>query len=200
MIGLRFSALFVALLVAAACFGTNLSDKANGARTKPTWRDLPGVDGKKHSLDNLSQDVVVVAITCNHCPVAMEYFGRLKEFTQQLCGPGGKVALVAVSLSNLETDKLPRMQQLAEREGFNFPYLHDESQEVGKQLGATATPQFFVLNKERSIVYRGAWDDDLNVAKVKKRHVEDAVKAVLDGKMPLVPETRAIGCAIVYDK
>jgi peroxiredoxin len=162
------------------------------------WHDLPGVDGKSHSLAELGQDVVVVAITCNHCPIAMEYFGRLKEFAERYCQPAGRVALVAISLSNLETDKIERMKELAQRESLNFPYLHDATQNVGKQLNATVTPQFFVLDRQRQVVYRGAWDDAVNQTKVKQRYVEAAVQSLLNGQPSAVAETRAIGCRIVY--
>jgi peroxiredoxin len=167
--------------------------------TKVSWKDLPGVDGKKHSLADLQdKDVVVLAVTCNHCPVALEYYARMKDFVRTVASGGSKVALVAVAFGDLEADKLPRMKQIASRQGFNFPYLYDESQTLGRCLGATRTPQFFVLDAQRRLVYRGAWDDHNNQAKVTKRYVEDVVKALLDGKKPVWGETEARGCAITY--
>lgn len=166
---------------------------------KANWHDLPGVDGRLHSLADLAdRDVVVVAITCNHCPIALEYLGRMKAFADRHCGPDGRVSLVAISLSHLETDKLPRMKELSQRNGFNFPYLYDESQKIGKNLGATITPQFFVLNRERFVVYKGGWDDDVNESKVKVRFVESAVEALLAGKVPPRKESTARGCLIDY--
>lgn len=168
-------------------------------RARPTWSDLPGTDGKNHSLAELAdREVVVVAISCNHCPIAIEYFDRMKEFATKHCGVKGKVGLVAISLSNLETDKLPRMQEIAEQKAFNFQYLHDKTQRIGKDLGATVTPQFFVLNRDRVLVYRGAWDDDVNASEVKSKYVEDVVSSLLAGKPPAVQETKARGCLIDY--
>jgi peroxiredoxin len=167
--------------------------------TRVSWQDLPGVDGRKHSLSDLQdKDVVVIAITCNHCPVALEYYARMKAFVHTAASQGRKVALVAAAVSHLEADKLPRMKQVAARQGFNFPYLYDESQALGRCLGATRTPQFFVLDRERRLVYRGAWDDNNNQAKVRQRYVEDAVTALLAGKQPVRGETEARGCAITY--
>lgn len=186
-----------------------LSNRASSAeppkievgRAQIAWQDLPGVDGQSHALADLAdRDVVVVSITCNHCPIAIEYYGRMKEFVRRHCGSEGKAALVAISLSDLETDRLPRMKEMARRQGFNFPYLHDATQQVGKDLGATITPQFFVLDRNRTLVYRGAWDDNLNGTKVKARYVESAVMAVLDGKPVPVAETKAKGCLIDYGR
>lgn len=175
-------------------------DKPRIGVAKPKWEKLPGVDGKLHSLADLAdRPVVVVAVTCNHCPIAIEYGDRLKKFVAARCGADGKVALVAVSVSHFETDKLPRMKEAARRRGFNFPYLYDESQELGKQLGASVTPEFFVLDKDRTLVYRGAWDDDVNESSVKMRYVEAAVDAVLAGKKPPVAETKSRGCPVDYE-
>lgn len=168
------------------------------ASRQPSWRDLPGVDGKRHSLADLEPaKAVVIVITCNHCPIAIQYYDRMKAFVRQQQERGeGRVALVAISVSDLETDKLPRMKEMAQRQQFNFPYLQDVSKGIARQLQATVTPQCFVLDQQRAVVYRGAWDDNVNPARVTNRYVEDAVTAVLAGKKPLVAETKARGCLI----
>jgi peroxiredoxin len=195
----RLFALITILFVGAAQ-SAELASAVVG-RTKPTWENLPAADGHEHSLSDLKdKEVVVVAVTCNHCPLALEYFDRLKQFVQKHSGQTGKTALVAISLSNQETDKLPRMKELADRNQFNFPYLHDASQEIGRQLGATKTPQFFVLDRNRTLVYRGAWDDSVNPLKVKHHFVEEVVAALLAGKSPPFTETKSIGCIITYER
>ncbi|MFN0018086.1 MAG: thioredoxin family protein [Pirellulaceae bacterium] len=199
------------ILTAAAAFILGLAIALGASAAEPTkvevgkttifWSELPGVDGRKHSMAEFDKcEVVVIATTCNHCPIAIEYYERMKEFSLRYCGKEGKVALVAVSLSNLETDRLPRMKQMAKRQGFNFPYLYDESQELGKSLGATNTPQFFVLDRNRLLVYRGAWDDNLNATHVQRTYVVDAIEALLAGKSPSVAETKAKGCPIDYNE
>jgi len=195
--------LAIGLVLLFVISGVHAAESANVlvGKAKPTWENLPGVDGKNYSLMDLAdKNIVVVAITCNHCPIALEYFGRLKEFSQEFCGPRSDVALVAISLSSLETDKLERMKELSQRESLNFPYLRDESQAIGKQLGATVTPQFFILDKSRRLVYRGPWDDQVNQTKVKTRYVEDAVKALRSGKAPPQAEVRSLGCSITYGR
>jgi peroxiredoxin len=190
--------LALTLTVIGAGLGQD-STKPRVGEAKPTWKALSGTDGSPHSLSDLSdKQVVVVAITCNHCPIAIEYFDRLKEFSNKYCGRDGRVALVAISVSNMETDKLPRMTEIAKEKDFNFQYLHDETQRVAKELGATVTPQFFVLNQDRVLVYRGAWDDSVNESKRKSAYVEDAVQALLSGRKPSIAETRTLGCSIKF--
>lgn len=166
---------------------------------EPNWTGLMGVDDAAHSLSDLSRyDVVVVAVTCNHCPIAIEYYDRMKQFAAKHSAPSGRAVLVAISVSDLPTDQLPRMKEMSQREQFNFMYLHDPSQLSAKQLGATVTPQFFVLDKKRSLRYRGAWDNNINPQQATERYVEDAVTDLLSGRDVAVPETRAKGCSIDY--
>jgi len=184
-----------ASLVSAGEYNQVLSigDKA------PAWTDLPGVDGKKHSLADLKdKDVVVVVFTCNSCPVAEDYENRIIEFATKHAGPEDKVALVAINVNTIEADRLPKMKERAEKKKFPFPYLYDETQAIGRQYGATFTPEFFVLNKAREVVYMGGMDDSSNAEKVTKHYLTPAVEAALAGSRPEVTETVAIGCRVRY--
>jgi len=165
----------------------------------PAWSKLPGVDGKEHSLADLKdKQVVVVVFTCNTCPYALDYEQRLIQFAKDYCGPDGKVGLVAINVNRVVGDRFKDMQDRAQKYGYNFPYLYDESQQIAKDYGATSTPEFFVLDRDRKIVYMGAMDDNTAVDKVKTKYVEDAVKAALAGEKPAVTETVAIGCLVRY--
>jgi peroxiredoxin len=165
----------------------------------PVFTALPGVDDKAKSLsDYKDKDVLVLCVTCNHCPVAIAYEDRLIEFAKKHGGPNGKVAFVAINVNNLDQDKLPKMKERAKEKGFNFDYLYDSSQKVGRDLGASVTPEFFVYNKDRKLVYMGAMDDNQNSPKA--NHVEEAVTAALKGEMPKVKETRPRGCGVKYER
>jgi peroxiredoxin len=164
----------------------------------PVWEKLPGVDGKTHSLSDLkSAKAVVVIFSCNHCPVAQACEGRFKQLATDYKDRG--VAVVAISVSRFAQDDFAKMQARAKEQGFNFPYLQDLSQDIGRKYGATNTPQVFVLNAERKIIYMGAFDDDWEDASaVKEPYTRLAVEAVLAGKAPDVTETRQVGCTIEY--
>lgn len=165
----------------------------------PTWSDLPGIDGKKHSLADLkAKEVVVVVFTCVQCPVARDYEERIVEFVKKHAGPDSKVGFVAINVCLGEDEEMPKMIERAKKAGFDFPYCADASQKVGRAYGATVTPQFFVLNKERKVVYMGAMDDHIDSAKVKRTYLDKAVAAALKGEKPERAETPTKGCAIEY--
>jgi peroxiredoxin len=164
----------------------------------PAWKGLAGVDGKTHSLSDLkSAKAVVVCFTCNHCPVAVAYQDRLVKFVKDYKGKG--VALVAINVNNSEQDKLPAMKVRAKEKGFNFAYLYDPSQKIGREYGAKVTPHVFVLDGKRRVVYQGSFDDNMKVEKVQHHYVRDAVDAALAGKAPAKTANRAFGCGIQYE-
>ena len=136
--------------------------------------------------------MIVVAITRNRCPVAVSYFGKMSEFAATQT----RAALVAINLDG--NDDLTGMTRLAQDRAFKFPYLRDASQALGRRLGARSTPEFFVLDRDRRVVYRGAWDDGQPDGRVRDRYVEAAVEAALAGRKPAVAETVPVGCSIHY--
>jgi peroxiredoxin len=199
----RYSAailLFGIALIGFVDAGGGKKGKLKIGDPAPTFSALPGIDGKDHGLDEYKdKDVVVVVITCNHCPVAVAYEDRIINFTKKYAGdPKSKVAVVAINVNNLDADKLDKMKIRAEEKGFNFPYLHDASQKIGRELGASVTPEFYVFNKERKLVYHGSMDN--NQKNPTKNYLEPAVDAALKGETPAVQETKAFGCTVKYEK
>lgn len=193
-----FTTLATALFLATTVHAGKYNSKLSLGDAAPAWKNLPGVDGKKHSLADLkSKDVVVVVFTCNSCPYAVDCEDRLNHFTKQYAD---KVAVVAINVNKVEEDKLPKMKERAKKKGFLFSYLYDESQKIAKDFGARQTPEFFVLNKARKIVYMGAMDDSPDGKNVKKKYLEDAVRASLAGKKPAMGETAAAGCLVRYER
>jgi peroxiredoxin len=165
----------------------------------PTWSDLVGTDDKKHDLAEFKDAKVVVMIfTCNHCPVAQANEDRLIALQKKYEAQGIKI--IAIGCNNIDADKLPAMKQRAAEKGYNFAYLHDPSQAVGRAYGASVTPQAFVLSADRRIAYMGAIDDSpLDVDGINKAYLRDAIDALLSGKAPETTETRAKGCGIDYE-
>jgi peroxiredoxin len=188
----------VALMVLALVMINPLQSQTKGVDVGdacPAF-SLPGVDSKTHSNTEYKKDVLVICITCNHCPVAVQYQDRLVKFAKDF---GAKADLVAINVNNGEQDRMPKMIERAKQAGFNFPYLYDESQAIAKSLGATVTPHFFVFDKNRKLVYKGAMDDNNNPTAVKTNFLNDAVNATTEGKT--VPtSTKARGCGVQYDK
>jgi thiol-disulfide isomerase/thioredoxin len=194
----RVAFAFVACLLAACPAAAGEFNKVlKIGDPAPAFANLPGVDGKTHSLADYKDDVLVIAITSNECIVSIAYEDRVIALAQKYAG---KAAFVAISVSLEDDDKLPAMKKRAQKKGFPYPYLYDESQNIGRALGASVTPEFFVLNKDRKVVYMGAFDDDIDAAKVKTKYLEPALEAILKGDAPKKAETQAEGCSIEYAK
>lgn len=161
----------------------------------PAWKDFPGTDGKPHSLSDLAKaEIVVVVFTCVSCPTATDYEGRIDALTKKYAA--GSVAVVPICVNRIEADKLPALTKRVYEKKFGFHYLYDESQKIAKDYGAILTPEFFVLGKDRKLVYMGAMDDSTDAAGVKVRYVEDAIAAVKKGEKPAVTETVGRGCLV----
>jgi peroxiredoxin len=192
-----FAWLLATTFVAAGQYNRALSigDEA------PAWIELPGTDGNKYSLADLKdKDVVVVVFTCNSCDYAIAYEDRLVAFAKKYGRTSAKVGVVAINVNTIAEDRLDKMKERAKEKEFTFAYLFDESQKIGKLYGAMYTPEFFVLNKARKVVYMGAMDDRTPPAEPTKYYLENALEAALRGEMPKVSETLARGCRIRYAK
>lgn len=164
----------------------------------PAWKDLPGTDGKKHSLaDHAGKELMVVCFTCNSCACSEEYEDRIIAFANKY---KDRVAFVAINVNTIPEDRLDAMKKKADKKKFPFEYLYDETQKIAKDYGATYTPEFFVLTKDRKIAYMGAMDDKTNPADVKEKYLESAVDALLKGEKPAKGETIARGCLIRWKR
>lgn len=199
--------MFRTLVIAATVMLTTVSTAQAGkynpvlsvGDSAPAWKDLPGTDGQRHSLAGLKDAAVVVLIfTCNSCPYAVAYEERIIALTKEFAAR--KVAVVAVNVNKIPDDNFEAMQQRAKSQGFNFTYLFDETQQIANDYGATYTPEFFVLDRQRKIAYMGALDDSPDPTKVQVRHVANAIAALLADKQPQLTETIAIGCRIRMER
>ncbi len=185
----------------AAIGAGEFNKKLNLGDAAPDWKDLPGTDDKKHSLADLKgKDVVVVVFTCNSCPIANDYEDRINAFAGKYAAADSKVAVVAINVNTIPDDRLDKMKTRAQKKKYPFIYLYDESQKIAKDFGANYTPEFFVLDKSRKVVYMGAMDDRSNEADAKESFLEPAVTAALKGEKAVKGETLARGCAIRFNR
>jgi len=195
--------LAVVCVVAVSAFAGKFNKVISVGDKAPDFSGLPAVQNGEDtslSLSDLKEDVVVVVFLANHCPVVKAYEDRLIEFTNAYKGKSVRVVGISVSNPSIEQDKIPGIKEYTKEHKSNYIYGYDETQAVGKAYGAVATPQFFVLDKERKIRYTGALDDSQREDAVKEHYLKDAVDAVLAGKTPTTEETKARGCGISYKK
>lgn len=166
----------------------------------PKWENLPSITDKEVSFDQFkAHKILVVAFTCNSCPYAVDYEDRLVAFAKKYAA-SDEVGFVAINVNKIPEDNLDAMKARAKEKGFNFSYLYDDSQQIAQKYGAGYTPEFFVLNEKRQVVYMGAFDDSPDATKVKKQWVELAIAAVKSGEEIKTPETVAIGCRIRFER
>jgi peroxiredoxin len=196
------SLMAVSLFAVPALAGTGRFNKVVAVGDKaPDFSGLPAVlngEDTSLSLSDLKEDVVVVVFLANHCPWVLKNEDRLIDLVNDYKDKGVKV--VGVSVSQMDQDKIPGIKTYTKEKKTNYLYGYDESQAVGKAYGATNTPQYFVLDKDRKIRYMGALDDSPGGDKVTKTYVRDAVNALLKGEAPPVEETQHPGCGISYRK
>lgn len=149
---------------------------------------------------------LLVMFICVHCPY-------VKHVEQELARIGhdykGKIGIAAISSNDVAThpeDSPDHMREQAQRLGFEFPYLYDESQETARAYGAACTPDFFLFNAEMKLVYRGQLDDSRprrpsgggNDIPVTGKDLRAAMDAVIAGKRPDPNQRQSIGCNIKW--
>lgn len=158
---------------------------------------LPGVDGKTLSLrDFEAKKALCIIFSCNHCPYVQAYEGRMKELQAKY---GCLVAINSNSDQSHPEDSFDEMKKRSTAQGFNFPYLRDESQSVAKAYGAQRTPHIFLFDAARKLAYVGRIDDNYKEASAVKAHeLADAIEDILAGRPVRVPETFAVGCTIKW--
>ena len=169
--------------------------------SKLPFFDLPGVGGENVSSGEFEDKLALVIIfTCNHCPYAKAYQERIKALQEKFGERGTQVIAINSNDSvNYPDDGFEQMKERAKEKQFNFPYLYDESQEIAKTFGAQVTPDCFVFDENKKLVYRGRIDDNWeNENAVTSKDLENAIEQTLDGKEVKVKEERAIGCSIKW--
>ena len=164
--------------------------------------NLPATDGKNYSLSSFAdKKAIIVIFSCNHCPYVQAYEDRIIEIQKDY---KNDVQIIAISSNedvNYPEDSFENMKARAELKKFNFPYLHDETQEIAKAYGATHTPEIFLFDKERKLAFHGKIDDNWQEPKsVQSKYLRNALDELLSGKQISVPETFTIGCTIKWKR
>ncbi len=167
------------------------------ARAEPIDFKLPNVYGKEVALADFSeQQAVVVAFLGTECPLAKLYGQRLARLAEEYESRG--VAFIGID-SNRQ-DSLTELAAYGRRLEIPFPLLKDNGAKVADLLGAERTPEVFLLNRQREVVYQGRIDDQYGVGYVRDQpevnDLRDAIDAVLAGKIVATAKTLAPGCVI----
>ncbi|MDX8388446.1 MAG: thioredoxin family protein [Ghiorsea sp.] len=163
-----------------------------------TLNDSKGV---AHPLrEQLGENGLVVAFTCNHCPYAIAVWPRLVRHAASLKAMGiNTVAINPNIRPDLPEDGLSAMQEKLVEWGINFPYLADENQEMAKTFDAQCTPDIYMFDKNGTLYYHGRIDDYWkDETKVTSEELMPAAQALVDGKDAPQPQHPTIGCSIKW--
>lgn len=163
---------------------------------------LVNVDGRIVGLHDFDeQPALLLMFICNHCPFVKHVADGLTRLAMDYMPKG--VAIVGINSNDAAThphDSPEQMVHEAEARGYPFPYLYDEGQDVAQAYGAACTPDFFLYDKARKLVYRGQLDGSRpsNTIPVTGADLRAALDAVLAGRAPPEQQIPSIGCNIKW--
>ncbi len=165
--------------------------------------EMQNVDGKMLTLEGVAgKQGTLVVFSCNHCPFVKAWESRMVELANKAATQGLGVLFINSNDSKaFPTDSAEHMRQQAAKAGYAFPYVVDAASVVARAFGAARTPEVFLFDGKRMLVYHGAVDDNpYKPKKVKKHYLSDAVTALVAGEEIAEPETRSVGCSIKFRK
>lgn len=167
---------------------------------------LKNLNGKMVSLSQYEDAKgFIVVFSCNSCPVVIKYEDRIKDLHKEYSNKGYPVVAINSNDPSVSPgDSYEAMKKHAKKNGYEFEYLYDESQDVAKTYGATNTPHVYLLSKQEGklkVEYVGAIDNNAdNSDAADKKYLADALNKLLKGEQPAVTGTKAVGCGIKWKK
>lgn len=182
-------------LIALFAFTISLSISAKGPGDKAEDFSLSGTDGSKYNLTeglNNSKSGVVVIFWSSECPWVQPYNDRINDYVKELNDNGFTVW--AVNANN--TESIEAVKSHAAKNGYAFPMLKDVNNTVADMLGATRTPEVFMIGKDMTILYHGRISDNRNKSDQTVYDLGNAASEVSLGKEVSVKETKSFGCGI----
>jgi len=163
---------------------------------------LPDTTGKTVSPDDFKDNpALLIIFMCNHCPFVKHILTKMVDLIEQY--QQKSVAVIAINSNDVQQypqDAPKLMKQLAADKHFTFPYLYDETQETAKAFSAACTPDFFLFDRNRKLIYRGQLDDSRpsNGIQVTGKDLTEAIDATIQGKKVAPDQKPSIGCNIKW--
>ena len=167
----------------------------------PKFNLINTVDDKLiSSNDCFSKKGTLIMFICNHCPFVIHVIDEIVKISNQYTNEIDFVAISSNDVVNYPDDSPELMKKLAIDKSFNFPYLHDENQDVAKAYDAACTPDFFLYNDEKKLIYRGQLDDSRpgNEKSVDGKDLRNALDCLIKNVKNNFPQKPSIGCNIKW--
>lgn len=160
------------------------------------------VSGKTISLDTfVKKKALLVMFICRHCPYAQHVKKEIARIGKDYQNKDiGMIAISANDIKSYPVDRPESLKEMAQEAGFTFPFCYDETQEVAKAYTAACTPDFFLFDKNRKLVYRGQLDDSRpgNMIPVTGKDLRAAIDAVLSDRSVSHIQKPSMGCSIKW--
>lgn len=155
---------------------------------------LKGVDGKEYNLGSTlkNSNYVVVIFLSTECPFVQPYTERINSLADEYSKKG--VTFFGINANN--TESFDAVKTHAGEKGYPFAVLKDENNVVADMLGATRTPEVFLIDKNKTVLYHGRIDDSRDEQKVTSTDLKDALDEAIAGKEVAVKDTKSFGCTI----
>ncbi len=168
----------------------------------PDFALMDVISGRTISLSTFAdQSALLVMFICRHCPFVKHVQTELAALGKDYQSKGlGIVAISANDVVNYPEDAPEKLKDMANTLGFTFPFCYDETQKAAKAYTAACTPDFFLFNRDRHLVYRGQLDDSRpsNGLPVTGADLRAAIDAVLSGQPIASDQKPSIGCNIKW--
>ncbi|MDA1316319.1 MAG: thioredoxin family protein [Acidobacteria bacterium] len=168
----------------------------------PAFELIDTVSGQTVSIDTFAgKKGLLVMFICNHCPFVKHVNDELVRLGENYVHADvGVVAINSNDADNYPADAPDKMKANAEALGYKFPYLYDSTQAVAKAYAAACTPDFYLFDEDRKLVYRGQLDDSRpeNDIPVSGKDLRGAIEALLSGGDPSADQKPSIGCNIKW--
>ena len=177
------------------------SNMVNLGTLAPNFKLLNTINNEPVISDNyFSKNGTIIMFICNHCPFVIHVLDEIVSITKKYDNEISFIAISSNDIVNYPEDSPELMKKLAEEKKFNFPYLFDETQEVAKKYDAACTPDFFIYNSDKQLVYRGQLDDSRpgNDVPVTGHDLRKAIDSLIKGEEIDKNQKPSIGCNIKW--
>jgi peroxiredoxin len=161
---------------------------------------MKNIDGSMLSINDVKGEKgTLVIFTCNHCPFVMGWQDRMVELGNSYKKKGIGVIFINSNDPSVKGDTFEGMQELAKKEGYQFPYVVDDSSSVARNFGAKKTPDVFLFNAKGKLAYQGAvGEGGRQPASGGNPYLQNALDALVEGKSVETKKTKAVGCSIKF--
>ena len=177
------------------------SNMVNLGTKAPSFKLINTINDELITSETLfNKNGTIIMFICNHCPFVVHVLDEIISISEEYFKDISFIAISSNDIVNYPEDSPKLMKKLAIDKQFTFPYLYDENQEVAKKYDAACTPDFFLYNKNKKLVYRGQLDDSRpgNNIPVTGKDLRSAIVSLIGGKEIDKNQKPSIGCNIKW--